>query len=133
MKTGEGNAGGHAAGLLNALAGRLCTIVTVHDYLAVATSEWMSPLLQSARFERWVIVHDLTTTQRRQLPGHYVREQQRIRALLSPRHMKYDLAHCVQRHHFANLDEVDSILIDEARTPLIISGPSEDRRTVREN
>src|ERR1700675_1746980 len=92
-------------------------------------AEWMSPLYRAPGLSVGVIVHDLDDEQRRAAYGaditygtnnefgfDYLRDN-----------MKYDLAHCVQRaHHFAIVDEVDSILIDEARTPLIISGPSEE-------
>src|SRR6266446_2515072 len=115
--------------VLNALAGRGVHIVTVNDYLARRDAEWMSPLYKALGLSVGVIVHDLDDDQRRAAYGaditygtnndfgfDYLRDN-----------MKYDLAHCVQRgHHFAIVDEVDSILIDEARTPLIISGPSEE-------
>src|SRR2546430_2337949 len=130
MKTGEGNTlGATLPACLNALAGRGVHIVTVNDYLARRDAEWMSPLYKSLGLTVGVIVHDLDDDQRRAAYGaditygtnnefgfDYLRDN-----------MKYDLAHCVQRgHHFAIVDEVDSILIDEARTPLIISGPSEE-------
>ena len=114
---------------LNALAGRGVHIVTVNDYLARRDAEWMSPLYRALGLSVGVIVHDLDDQQRRaayhaditygtnnEFGFDYLRDN-----------MKYDLANCVQRgHHFAIVDEVDSILIDEARTPLIISGPSEE-------
>src|SRR5580704_476909 len=114
---------------LNALAGRGVHIVTVNDYLARRDAEWMSALYRGLGLSVGVIVHDLDDEQRRAAYGaditygtnnefgfDYLRDN-----------MKYDLAHCVQRgHHFAIVDEVDSILIDEARTPLIISGPAEE-------
>src|SRR5260370_13307675 len=130
MKAGEGKT--RVATLpaaLNALTGRGVHIVTVNDYLARRDAEWMSPLYKALGLIVGVIVHDLDDDQRRAAYGaditygtnnefgfDYLRDN-----------MKYDLAHCVQRgHHFAIVDEVDSILIDEARTPLIISGPSEE-------
>src|SRR5579864_7169546 len=130
MKTGEGKTlVATLPAVLNALAGKGVHIVTVNDYLARRDAEWMSPLYKALGLTVGVIVHDLDDEQRRAAYGaditygtnnefgfDYLRDN-----------MKYDLAHCVQRqHHFAIVDEVDSILIDEARTPLIISGPSEE-------
>jgi preprotein translocase subunit SecA len=130
MKTGEGKTlVATLAGALNALAGRGVHIVTVNDYLARRDAEWMSPLYKALGLSVGVIVHDLDDAQRRaayaadltygtnnEFGFDYLRDN-----------MKYDLASCVQRdHQFAIVDEVDSILIDEARTPLIISGPSEE-------
>jgi preprotein translocase subunit SecA len=130
MKTGEGKTlVATLPAALNALAGRGVHIVTVNDYLARRDAEWMSPLYRALGLSVGVIVHDLDDEQRRaayaaditygtnnEFGFDYLRDN-----------MKYDLAHCVQRgHHFAIVDEVDSILIDEARTPLIISGPSEE-------
>src|SRR5437773_2431892 len=130
MKTGEGKTlVATLPAVLNALAGRGVHIVTVNDYLARRDAEWMSPLYRALGLSVGVIVHDLDDDQRRAAYGaditygtnnefgfDYLRDN-----------MKYDLAHCVQRgHQFAIVDEVDSILIDEARTPLIISGPSEE-------
>ena len=130
MKTGEGKTlVATLAAALNALAGRGVHIVTVNDYLARRDAEWMSPLYKALGLTVGVIVHDLDDDQRRAAYGadltygtnneygfDYLRDN-----------MKYDLASCVQRgHQFAIVDEVDSILIDEARTPLIISGPSEE-------
>jgi preprotein translocase subunit SecA len=130
MKTGEGKTlVATLPAALNALAGRGVHIVTVNDYLARRDAEWMSPLYRSLGLSVGVIVHDLDDEQRRAAYGaditygtnnefgfDYLRDN-----------MKYDLANCVQRgHHFAIVDEVDSILIDEARTPLIISGPAEE-------
>src|SRR5467141_2601397 len=130
MKTGEGKTlVATLPAVLNALAGRGVHIVTVNDYLARRDAEWMSPLYKALGLSVGVIVHDLDDDQRRAAYGaditygtnnefgfDYLRDN-----------MKYDLAHCVQRgHHFAIVDEVDSILIDEARTPLIISGPSDE-------
>src|SRR6202048_3084842 len=130
MKRGEGKTlVATLPAALNALAGRGVHIVTVNDYLARRDAEWMSPLYRALGLSVGVIVHDLDDEQRRAAYGaditygtnnefgfDYLRDN-----------MKYDLANCVQRgHHFAIVDEVDSILIDEARTPLIISGPSEE-------
>ncbi len=130
MKTGEGKTlVATLPAALNALAGRGVHIITVNDYLARRDAEWMSTLYRSLGLTVGVIVHDLDDAQRRAAYGaditygtnnefgfDYLRDN-----------MKYDLANCVQRgHHFAIVDEVDSILIDEARTPLIISGPAEE-------
>ena len=130
MKTGEGKTlVATLPAVLNALAGRGVHIVTVNDYLARRDAEWMSPLFKALGLTVGVIVHDLDDVQRRaayaadltygtnnEFGFDYLRDN-----------MKYDLASCVQRgHQFAIVDEVDSILIDEARTPLIISGPSEE-------
>ncbi len=130
MKTGEGKT--LVATLpvyLNALSGRGVHVVTVNDYLAKRDSEWMGKLYQFLGLSVGVIVHDLDDQQRREAYAadvtygtnnefgfDYLRDN-----------MKFDLNDCVQRlHNFAIVDEVDSILIDEARTPLIISGASEE-------
>jgi preprotein translocase subunit SecA len=130
MKTGEGKTlVATLPAVLNALAGRGVHIVTVNDYLARRDAEWMSPIYSALGMSVGVIVHDLDDPQRREAYGaditygtnnefgfDYLRDN-----------MKYDIADCVQRgHQFAIVDEVDSILIDEARTPLIISGPAEE-------
>jgi preprotein translocase subunit SecA len=130
MKTGEGKTlVATLPAYLNALAGRGVHIVTVNDYLARRDAEWMGPIYKMLGMSVGVIVHDLEDSQRRAAYGaditygtnnefgfDYLRDN-----------MKYDLKDCVQRgHHFAIVDEVDSILIDEARTPLIISGPAEE-------
>ncbi|HMD39527.1 MAG TPA: preprotein translocase subunit SecA, partial [Candidatus Acidoferrum sp.] len=130
MKTGEGKTlVATLPAALNSLAGRGVHVVTVNDYLARRDAEWMSPLYRGLGLSVGVIVHDLDDEQRKAAYGadltygtnnefgfDYLRDN-----------MKYDLAQCVQRgHQFAIVDEVDSILIDEARTPLIISGPSEE-------
>jgi preprotein translocase subunit SecA len=130
MKTGEGKTlVATLPAYLNALASRGVHIVTVNDYLARRDAEWMSPIYKLLGLTVGVIVHDLDDTQRRaayaaditfgtnnELGFDYLRDN-----------MKYDLADCVQRgHQFCIVDEVDSILIDEARTPLIISGPAEE-------
>src|SRR5712671_3039062 len=130
MKTGEGKT--LVATLpvyLNALSGRGVHVVTVNDYLAKRDSEWMGQLYRFLGLSVGVIVHDLDDQERRdayaadvtygtnnEFGFDYLRDN-----------MKFDLKECVQRkHNFAIVDEVDSILIDEARTPLIISGASEE-------
>jgi len=130
MKTGEGKT--LVATLpvyLNALSGRGVHVVTVNDYLAKRDSEWMGKLYRFLGLSVGVIVHDLDDEERRdayasdvtygtnnEFGFDYLRDN-----------MKFDLHDCVQRkHNFAIVDEVDSILIDEARTPLIISGASEE-------
>jgi len=130
MKTGEGKT--LVATLpvyLNALSGRGVHVVTVNDYLAKRDSEWMGKLYRFLGLSVGVIVHDLDDEERREAYAadvtygtnnefgfDYLRDN-----------MKFDMKDCVQRgHNFAIVDEVDSILIDEARTPLIISGASEE-------
>ncbi|MBV8051393.1 MAG: preprotein translocase subunit SecA [Acidobacteriaceae bacterium] len=130
MKTGEGKT--LVATLpvyLNALSRRGVHVITVNDYLAKRDSEWMGKLYSFLGLTVGVIVHDLDDQQRREAYAadvtygtnnefgfDYLRDN-----------MKFDLRDCVQRgHNFAIVDEVDSILIDEARTPLIISGASEE-------
>ncbi len=130
MKTGEGKT--LVATLpvyLNALDGKGVHVVTVNDYLAHRDSAWMGRIYKALGMGVGVIVHDLDDVQRKQSYNSditygtnnefgfdYLRDN-----------MKFRLEDCVQRgHHFAIVDEVDSILIDEARTPLIISGPSEE-------
>jgi len=130
MKTGEGKT--LVATLpvyLNALEGKGVHVVTVNDYLAKRDSEWMGQIYNFLGLTVGVIVHDLTDEQRKEayacdvtygtnneIGFDYLRDN-----------MKYQLAAMVQRpFNFAIVDEVDSILIDEARTPLIISGPAED-------
>jgi preprotein translocase subunit SecA len=130
MKTGEGKT--LVATLpvyLNALSGRGVHVVTVNDYLAKRDSEWMGRLYRFLGLTVGVIVHDLDDEERRaayaadvtygtnnEFGFDYLRDN-----------MKFDIKDCVQRgHNFAIVDEVDSILIDEARTPLIISGASEE-------
>ncbi len=131
MKTGEGKT--LVATLpvyLNALAGRGVHVVTVNDYLARRDAEWMGQIYGFLGLRVGVIVHGLDDEQRKQaydadvtyatnneLGFDYLRDN-----------MKYRLEDMVQRGHiYAIVDEVDSILVDEARTPLIISGPLEDR------
>ena len=130
MKTGEGKT--LVATLpvyLNALSGRGVHVVTVNDYLAKRDSEWMGKLYRFLGLTVGVIVHDLDDEERRaayaadvtygtnnEFGFDYLRDN-----------MKFDIKDCVQRgHNYAIVDEVDSILIDEARTPLIISGASEE-------
>jgi preprotein translocase subunit SecA len=130
MRTGEGKT--LVATLpcyLNALEGKGVHVVTVNDYLAKRDSEWMGRLYKFLGLTVGVIVHDLSDEERRdayhcditygtnnEFGFDYLRDN-----------MKFRLEDCVQReHHYAIVDEVDSILIDEARTPLIISGPSEE-------
>ncbi|HKH98698.1 MAG TPA: preprotein translocase subunit SecA [Candidatus Sulfotelmatobacter sp.] len=130
MKTGEGKT--LVATLpvyLNALSGRGVHVVTVNDYLAKRDSEWMGKLYRFLGLSVGVIVHDLDDEERRaayaadvtygtnnEFGFDYLRDN-----------MKFDIKDCVQRgHNYAIVDEVDSILIDEARTPLIISGASEE-------
>jgi preprotein translocase subunit SecA len=131
MKTGEGKT--LVATLpvyLNALAGRGVHVVTVNDYLAKRDAEWMGQIYKFLGLTVGVIVHGLDDEERKkqydcdvtygtnnELGFDYLRDN-----------MKYRLEDMVQRGHiYAIVDEVDSILIDEARTPLIISGPLDDR------
>jgi preprotein translocase subunit SecA len=130
MKTGEGKTlVATLPAYLNALEGKGVHVVTVNDYLARRDSEWMGRLYRYLGMTVGVIQHDLNDQERQVAYGSditygtnnefgfdYLRDN-----------MKFDLAHYVQRgHNFAIVDEVDSILIDEARTPLIISGPAEE-------
>src|SRR5713226_2233846 len=130
MKTGEGKTlVATLPACLNALAGQGVHIVTVNDYLARRDAEWMGPIYRTLGLSVGVIVHDLDDAERRaayaaditygtnnEFGFDYLRDN-----------MKYDLADCVQRgHQYAIVDAIDSILIDEARTPLIISGPAEE-------
>ncbi|RVB20662.1 preprotein translocase subunit SecA, partial [Mesorhizobium sp. M7A.F.Ca.CA.001.07.2.1] len=131
MRTGEGKT--LVATLpvyLNALAGKGVHVVTVNDYLATRDSEWMGRVYKFLGLSVGVIVHGLSDEERsaayaadvtyatnNELGFDYLRDN-----------MKYERAQMVQRgHNYAIVDEVDSILVDEARTPLIISGPLEDR------
>jgi len=131
MKTGEGKT--LVATLptyLNALPGKGVHVVTVNDYLARRDATWMSRVYGFLGMSTGIIVHGLSDEERRaayacdityatnnELGFDYLRDN-----------MKYERAQMTQRgHHYAIVDEVDSILIDEARTPLIISGPLEDR------
>ena len=131
MKTGEGKTlVATLAVYLNALAGRGVHVVTVNDYLAKRDAAWMGAIYKFLGLTVGCIVHDLNDPQRREQYAcdvtygtnnefgfDYLRDN-----------MKYASTEMVQRGHvFAIVDEVDSILIDEARTPLIISGPLDDR------
>jgi preprotein translocase subunit SecA len=129
MKTGEGKTlVATLACYLNALAGHGVHVVTVNDYLAKRDAEWMGKIYEFLGLTVGVIVHDLSDEERRKAYAaditygtnnefgfDYLRDN-----------MKFDIKDCVQRGHYhAIVDEVDSILIDEARTPLIISGPTD--------
>jgi preprotein translocase subunit SecA len=130
MKTGEGKTlVATLPSYLNALEGKGVHVVTVNDYLAKRDSEWMGRVYKTLGLRVGVIVHDLDDHERQEayhaditygtnneFGFDYLRDN-----------MKFRLEDCVQReHHYAIVDEVDSILVDEARTPLIISGPSEE-------
>src|SRR5215467_8455470 len=130
MKTGEGKT--LVATLpcyLNALAGKGVHVVTVNDYLARRDSEWMGKLYKFLGMRVGVIVHDLDDHERQEAYHAditYVTNNEFGFDYLRD-NMKFRIEDCVQRpHQYAIVDEVDSILIDEARTPLIISGPSEE-------
>jgi len=129
MRTGEGKTlVATLPSYLNALAGRGVHVVTVNDYLAERDSEWMGRVHRFFRLNVGVIIANMTPAERREAYGaditygtnnefgfDYLRDN-----------MAWNLDDCVQRDHFfAVVDEVDSILIDEARTPLIISGPAD--------
>src|SRR3984885_1177005 len=131
MRTGEGKTLVATLPIyLNALAGKGVHLVTVNDYLASRDAEWMGRIYKFLGLSVGVIVNGLSQGERQRAYGSditygtnnefgfdYLRDN-----------LVYDAAEMVQRgHHFAIVDEVDSILIDEARTPLIISGPTEDR------
>jgi preprotein translocase subunit SecA len=131
MRTGEGKTlVATLAVYLNALAGKGVHVITVNDYLASRDAEWMGQIYRFLGLSVGVIVNGLTQPERQRAYGSditygtnnefgfdYLRDN-----------LVYSTAEMVQRgHHFAIVDEVDSILIDEARTPLIISGPTEDR------
>ena len=130
MKTGEGKT--LVATLpcyLNALEGKGVHVITVNDYLAKRDAEWMGQIYRFLGMTVGTIVHELDDRERQQSYNcditygtnnefgfDYLRDN-----------MKFRIEDCVQRpHNFAIVDEVDSILVDEARTPLIISGPSEE-------
>jgi preprotein translocase subunit SecA len=130
MKTGEGKTlVATLAASLNAISGKGVHVVTVNDYLARRDATWMGPVYRFLGLSVGVIQHDMEDAARQEAYGaditygtnnefgfDYLRDN-----------MKYSLGSMVQRgHNFAIVDEVDSILIDEARTPLIISGPSEE-------
>jgi preprotein translocase subunit SecA len=130
MKTGEGKTlVATLPAYLNALSGKGVHIVTVNDYLANRDSEWMGAIYKFLGLSVGVIQHDMDDTQRQQayrcditygtnneFGFDYLRDN-----------MKFEVEHLVQReYNFTIVDEVDSILIDEARTPLIISGPTDE-------
>jgi len=130
MRTGEGKTlVATLPAYLNALTGRGVHCITVNDYLAARDAEWMGQIYRFLGLEVGVIQNDMDDFERQtaynaditygtnnEFGFDYLRDN-----------MKFDLATCVQRGHYhAIVDEVDSILIDEARTPLIISGPSEE-------
>src|SRR4051812_48668687 len=130
MKTGEGKTlVATLPAYLNALEGKGVHVVTVNDYLARRDSEWMGKIYRFLGMTVGVIQHELNDAERQvayacditygtnnEFGFDYLRDN-----------MKFELSQMVQRpHHFAIVDEVDSILIDEARTPLIISGPAEE-------
>ena len=130
MKTGEGKTlVATLPAYLNALEGKGVHVVTVNDYLAGRDAEWMGRLYRKLGLTVGCIQHPLTDAERKiayladitygtnnEFGFDYLRDN-----------MKYDISDCVHRgYHYAIVDEVDSILIDEARTPLIISGPTEE-------
>ncbi len=131
MRTGEGKTLVATAPVyLNALEGKGAHVVTVNDYLARRDASWMGQVYGFLGLSTGIIVPDLRDSERRaayncdityatnnELGFDYLRDN-----------LKYSLDEMAQRgHHFAIVDEVDSILVDEARTPLIISGPTDDR------
>ncbi|MEY2759255.1 MAG: hypothetical protein RIR33_3033 [Pseudomonadota bacterium] len=131
MRTGEGKTLVATAPVyLNALEGRGVHVITVNDYLASRDADWMGRVYRFLGLSVGKIVHGLDDAQRRasyacdvtygtnnEFGFDYLRDN-----------MKYSLAEMVQRgHRYAIVDEVDSILVDESRTPLIISGPTDDR------
>ncbi len=131
MRTGEGKTlVGTLPVYLNALVGKGVHVITVNDYLAQRDADWMGQVYNYLGLTVGTIVHGLSQTERQRAYASditygtnnefgfdYLRDN-----------LVYDVSEMVQRgHHFAIVDEVDSILIDEARTPLIISGPTEDR------
>jgi preprotein translocase subunit SecA len=130
MRTGEGKTlVATLPSYLNALEGKGVHVVTVNDYLAKRDAEWMGRIYKFLGMSVGIIVHELDDQERKasyacditygtnnEYGFDYLRDN-----------MKFNIDDCVQRgHHFAIVDEVDSILVDEARTPLIISGPSEE-------
>jgi preprotein translocase subunit SecA len=134
MKTGEGKTlVATFPAYLNALTGKSVHIVTVNDYLATRDSEWMGKVYTALGMTTGVVIPnqpdeekqsayacDVIYATNNELGFDYLRDN-----------MKSELSQMYQRdHHFAVVDEVDSILIDEARTPLIISGPAEDRSEI---
>ncbi|MBI5497251.1 MAG: preprotein translocase subunit SecA [Deltaproteobacteria bacterium] len=129
MKTGEGKTlVATLPAVLNAMAGRGVHVVTVNDYLATRDAEWMGRIYRFLGLQVGVIIHGLTDRQRQQAYGSDITYGQNNEYGFDylRDNMKYGLKDYTQRgHHFAIVDEVDSILIDEARTPLIISGQAE--------
>ncbi len=134
MKTGEGKTlVATLPAYLNALQGDGVHIVTVNDYLAKRDTEWMGPIFQTLGLEVGTIQHEMNDQERQsaysaditygtnnEFGFDYLRDN-----------MKFRLADLVQpKHYFAIVDEVDSILVDEARTPLIISGPTEESTAI---
>ena len=134
MKTGEGKTlVSTLPAYLNSLTGKGVHIVTVNDYLAKRDSEWMGKVFGYLGISTGCITNDLTDIERKknynsdityatnnELGFDYLRDN-----------MKYELEDMVQRiHNYCIVDEVDSILIDESRTPLIISGKIEDKTTL---
>ena len=134
MKTGEGKTlVSTLPAYLNALTGKGVHIVTVNDYLAKRDSEWMGKVFNYLGVSTGCITNNLSDAERKEnyscdityatnneLGFDYLRDN-----------MKYELEEMVQRtHNFCIVDEVDSILIDESRTPLIISGKLEDKATL---
>jgi preprotein translocase subunit SecA len=136
MRTGEGKTlVATLPSYLNALTGKGVHIVTVNDYLAKRDSEWMGRIHEFLGLTVGCLINDIEDEERKQayncdityatnneLGFDYLRDN-----------MKYDLDEMVQRRNFAIVDEVDSILIDEARTPLIISGPTNDNSKLYES
>ena len=130
MKTGEGKTlMSTLPAYLNALSGKGVHLVTVNDYLARRDADWMAPVYEGLGMTVGVVQTDMPNDERKEAYSSditygtnnefgfdYLRDN-----------MKFDYSSMVQRkHHYAIIDEVDSILVDEARTPLIISGPSEE-------
>src|SRR3954469_5552006 len=130
MKTGEGKTlVATLPCVLNALEGKGVHVVTVNDYLAKRDAEWMGRLYRQMGLSVGCVVHGLTDRQRQKEYGADITYGQNNEFGFDylRDNMKFRLADYVQRElHYAIVDEVDSILIDEARTPLIISGPSEE-------
>ncbi|HEX9051393.1 MAG TPA: preprotein translocase subunit SecA, partial [Anaeromyxobacter sp.] len=130
MKTGEGKTlVATLPCVLNALGGRGVHVVTVNDYLARRDAEWMGRLYRYCGLTTGVIVHGLTDQERQEAYGSDITYGQNNEFGFDylRDNMKFRLQDYVQRElNFAIVDEVDSILIDEARTPLIISGPSDE-------
>ena len=130
MKTGEGKTlVSTLPAYLNALAGRGVHIVTYNDYLATRDADWMGRIYRFLGLDVGVIVHGIDEGERKRAYGSdicYATNNELGFDYLRD-NMKFSLDQCVQRDlYYAIVDEVDSILIDEARTPLIISGPSEE-------